>query len=274
MQDEVKLCYAHFPVGTIFEVSDMIAAMYDGQKEFEVKRIFRTGPDLYVLETTSEKNSKVVVKPMRDKEGEVSFLTQIEKHQISINIQHAVRVIKRGTGSYLPLGGKYTYDGDALRVPKGKGSYSSFFNFNDKVRQISSRFTRDDVCIDSDALSSFIEKRAAIRTKLGNNESNKFPVCFIRKKKLKRIIKQNINRFLRSPKEVQKEYDSYPDTCDYSACKFLDSDDSFDSESDTSSQCNVSDSTTSALDDRFAIDSIDFLDCEQLIRAIRSSNKI
>lgn len=204
-KQETKFCYAHFPIGTIFEVSGMIAALNDGVSQNEVKAIYRNGPNSYVLETTRQKEWRV---PVYDSNGG-AIGDKIESTPITINIDHVTKIIKRGNGPVRVqlAGAEYRQPGRETGIHKGKGSYVCWYGLSEAIANIADKYLPVDACIDMDELRSYIHEHAAIRVVTidhGEYHSHRY---FVRKKKLDRVIRQNVNRFLLSPKLVQAEYD-------------------------------------------------------------------
>lgn len=202
----MKFSYAHFPKGTIFEASDMIAKMHDGLKQYEVVAVRRNGPASYVLETTHSKELKT---PIYDEQMEPTGEYKTEILETVLNISHVDKIIKRGNGpakiSNMPPIPPLPGSGS---IHKGRRSYASYFGFTRHLHRLVDVYVPSDACIDIDALSQYIMHHAAIRTVDRGGDGYRSVTSFIRKKKLHRIVRQNVNRFLVSPRKVQDEDDA------------------------------------------------------------------
>ena len=197
-----KLCYAHFPVGTTFLVTDMIAKMYDGLKQFEVTGIVRNGATSYVLETT---HTDEWTSPIYDDDGKLTDKVKVEVRHTAINICHVEKIIKRGNGPVRlrEAGVPFQAHSRDTGISKGKGSYASYYGLNRIVRAIVDTCIPADACVDIERLMMFINHNAAVRVQKLPFWGGELNIFRIRKKKLRRIVRQNINRFLLSPKLVQ-----------------------------------------------------------------------
>lgn len=204
----VKFGTHHFPVGTIFKIKeDKFLGSLSGL-ELEVKEIIRNDVRSFVIESTTPDTRCVTFSEMG--------------MNLSINICHVEKIIKRGTGPVLVSDLKsdkesvserieYTHD----RLMKGKEYAKTFgvnvrkneyiltgFDFEAMVWLLSAG--RFDSVADISRIMSYVEKSSLFRKGSVQWMGDYF---IIKKKAFKKWLKQNINRFYMSLDKLEKERD-------------------------------------------------------------------
>lgn len=184
-KQERKLFPAYFPQGTEVEV-----CLFEKTVRFVVDHIVCNGYQSYVLVA---------------KEDEPGF----EGHKIFYNTSHVKRIIKRGTGPVTYENNRKTDSNDFYKycnfavAGKGPGKYS-VYAIRDLIYHVIlttiDSATYQDMWLNWDALCAAFSRQSFIKYKEGDS----FSPRYVDKKRAKRWIKQNLNRFLLSKKENQK----------------------------------------------------------------------
>lgn len=191
----------HFPAGTIVVLEDDIYSHTTSKipgEEFEITKIVRTGPKDYVLETTSKSNPETF-----GDMNEAFHMTCVKT------------IVKRGDGPVVfherdfdPLDFRFLEEkhilGDYLNVKIKKTHFAHWslrvilmFCINDRPASAST--------LDMETMLAAVEKQSFVKTIDRNGRG--FGYVSVDKKRLKRFIKQNYNRFLLNVQKAQKEQD-------------------------------------------------------------------
>lgn len=206
MKKAFKFSVACFTPGTLFTVNDDMLNCIPGAKElneFEVQAVYRNGVDSYVIETP---------KPHPG----------IDETNISMNTAHVASIIKRGPGSFVIH--ERQNNKAIIEYYVGLMEKNRFDSFDkDKMkslkthhRTISPEFTTRFVLAtmnisiefaDCEALSNAIMSQSFAKAV----EVDWFTVFVINKKRMKRFIKQNVNRFRITAKRALKEENDFND---------------------------------------------------------------
>lgn len=180
MDKKAQLKYdpAFFPEGTVVEV-DTVSA---GQKTFTVHEVYRNGANSYVLGM---------------KETYVSG-NGIRRYTFHVNLVH--RIVKRGAGPLVILQ-------DQIQRSLQSSRFDGFSKKGHYVQHpievlsvlIANHCRVGNACVDFERLLEMFDKRLGKRT--GAHDR----LCY-NKKKAKKWVKQNYNRFLISPAPVEQKY--------------------------------------------------------------------
>lgn len=194
----------HFPPGTQFTLSYILASFYTNAEYpsvFTVQGIVQNGPNSFILETTAD---------------DMQELSIGEKY--SFNISHVENIVLRGKG---PV---------KLHVPQTRQISDVSVNFPALVKKgywlthgssatifgLTSRLTvPTGTVLDAEALNDQLMKQSFVKE--APRVAGYFPTLWlINKKRAKRFVKQNLNRFLSSAKQAQVKRDEtwnfYEDT--------------------------------------------------------------
>lgn len=184
-KQERKLFPAYFPQGTEVEV-----CLFEKTVRFVVDHIVCNGYQSYVLVA---------------KEDEPEF----EGHKIFYNTSHVKRIIKRGAGPVTYENNRKTDSNDFYKycnfavAGKGPGKYV-VYSIRDLIYHVIlttiDPVSYQDMWLNWDALCAAFSSQSFIKYKKGDS----FSPRYVDKKRAKRWIKQNLNRFLLSKKENQK----------------------------------------------------------------------
>jgi len=195
---ERKLFPAYFPQGTEVEV-----CLFEKTVRFVVDHIVCNGYQQYVLVA---------------KEDEPEF----EGHKIFYNTSHVKRIIKRGAGPVTYENNRKTVSNDFYKYcnfavdGKGPGKYV-VYSIRDLIHHVIlttiDPVSYQDMWHNWDALCAAFSSQSFIKYKKGDS----FSPRYVDKKRAKRWIKQNLNRFLLSKKENQKREEQ--DEAEYCACE-------------------------------------------------------
>ena len=215
MTKEIKFCFAHFPVGTIIEIGESLSKLgsFKEVTQFEVTGVIRNGANSYLLETTHYNEYET---PVYDENFKPTGEMRTERLNTSLNITHVGRIIKRGSGpvKLCSSGHGFRPVAHSERLHKGRNSYAGFYGLETRVMQLVSELVPVTGCVDYEGLYQYLRTHASFKTHTEAIFDDHYSMYIgstrlhIRKKKLKKAIRQNINRFLKSPKKVQKEWDS------------------------------------------------------------------
>lgn len=168
MQKEIKWSYAHFPIGTIVEVK-----VFNDPYQLTVKEIVCNGADSYCI--------------IADTSSEIHGCSNM------VNINYVTKIIKRG-------------DGD-VNIKKehrnitGQSSHRSRYSQKFNMHLIITNFLSKNCPIDANVDYDKFEKIVLPFIKYDKRNNDFFKIASISKKKLKKLVKQNINRCL-MPKKV------------------------------------------------------------------------
>lgn len=189
----------HFPIGTVFTISGTGLANHDTDRQWTVAGIARNGVRSYVLRT-----------------GEFKMIAG-SNHEIMYNISYVDHIVKRGTG---PLVIDHNYHGmrpakdkqvrkdlDLLEirspfenfVPK-KGFYNTG-GLNTVVLYEASKIGHESMAVDLNALTTAVGQQTWCKSVAAKGY---FHVAVVNKKRLRRFIQQNINRFLFDVKKAER----------------------------------------------------------------------
>lgn len=190
----------HFSVGTLFTLNDDIAAHHvkEGREVWPVTGIVRNGVDSYVLKTGIE-----------------SFRTSADSEPVEhgFNIQHVKAIVKRGDGPVLIDGGWYgNRKGPEPKLDKDialaaytdlcrKGVHATYSPLYYVIREVR-RIAPNNAVIDMGEVAGAVLAQTWCHKPRQSNF--RIPVCQINKKRLRRWLKQNINRFLSPLKPLLK----------------------------------------------------------------------
>lgn len=186
-----KFSWAHFPVGTIVELGDIIRPYTKASPIQTVKSLVQNGP-----------NSFLLIMEEYDEAMKMDYM---------FNIDHVVKIIKRGPGQPFiaehNAGKRTTYSNNVCfntRVNKSKGQYLFYVSVQSPIYYIALEYVPKVSCIDIEALIDYCVKYAGFKVVPDGFWGN---IYIINKKKLRKFIRRNVNRFLLSPGKVQHELD-------------------------------------------------------------------
>lgn len=186
-----KFSWAHFPVGTIVELGDIIRPYTKASPIQTVKSLVQNGPNSFLL-IMEEYNEAM-------------------KMNYMFNIDHVAKIIKRGTGQPFiddcNTGKRTTYSNNVCfntKVSKSKGQYLFYGYIELPTQYLALEYVPKVSCIDMRALMDYCVKYAGFKVVPDSFWGNIF---IINKKKLRKFIRRNVNRFLLSPCKVQHELD-------------------------------------------------------------------
>lgn len=178
----LKFDPAFFPQGTVFQID----TLREGKDVFTVHGVFRNGANSYVLET------------------EETYIRggSVERHAFNVNMVQ--RIIKRGSGPMV-----IDHDATDLTVvlQKSLGFHGKKTYYSDHAHYvlkslIQRHCTAGNACVDMDSMkTAFI---GAVSKKVQGSIG--YGLIF-NKKKAKKWVKQNYNRFLFSPVLAQQQED-------------------------------------------------------------------
>lgn len=195
----------HFPKGTIVVLDDDMCGYTTSKipgEEFETTKVVRTGPSNYVLETTKKMNPEVF--------GDMNQ---------AFNVTCVKAIVKRGDGPVVFH--EQDFDPMDFRFLEEKHILADYLNIKIKKTHFAHWSLRDILifCIntrpvngsmlDMERMLSAVEKQSFVKTSDRNGQG--FGCVSVDKKRLKRFIKQNYNRFLVNVKKAQKEQDDMYD---------------------------------------------------------------
>lgn len=208
-----KFNIAHFPNGTVFQIgTSALFGNKDAQKVFTVANIVRNGVDSYVLQTTT-----------RDEQLNAASRTEMMS---SYNIVHVESIIKRGDG---PVSVDHNRYGLGTVVQNNSHINQDYYYWHQKQEKkySSGKYVGYDMqgliisilikqgtnpagMYDYGAFASLIYDQSWCHDK----KSNVFCFYICDKKRLKKFVKQNKNRFLMNVKKTaaiiyKQEMDDY-----------------------------------------------------------------
>lgn len=199
----------HFPVGTLFRVKETVRFSSQGEDKdeiFEVKNIVRNGEQSFVIQTTKPEESSAF-------EGLGMFR--------SFNIVHVREIVKRGDGPVEVLPSNYKFLDEYIESIVG----CVYTARNTVMKKNPQAVSKNDLCFFRHDLERLVWLYSTISTDsqtfcVGNinsafEKSSLFrevgaawgPVVVVNKKRFKRWVRQNQNRFLTSVKKAQQESD-------------------------------------------------------------------
>ncbi len=194
-------CPEHFPVGTVFELSQetLSRSMFHGDGPVRiVTGIVRNGVRSYALTTGI----------VREHTGEEGF-----------NIDHVARIIKRGDGPVLIDNSRYgtvfnehhaemiersriTKPNEELGLRPRKGYYVTA-DFRTILHYEVSRVVPESATVDYELLSGAVFKQAWYCDGKAEYFWRGATIC---KKRLRRFVRQNVNRFMVNLHAAEKAY--------------------------------------------------------------------
>lgn len=196
----------HFPAGTIFVLNDEMYHYSTSKvpgEEFEVTKVVRNGPNSYVLETTKKTNPEAF-----------SDMNQ------SYNISHVKTIIKRGDGPVVFE--EREFDPRDFMFLEEKHIIENHLNIKTKKTHFVHWSLRDIVmfCIrdrnangggifDIEKCMEAVSKQSFVN--FFDTRAYGIGGFSVDKKRLKRFMQQNYNRFLISVKVAQKQQDEIDD---------------------------------------------------------------
>lgn len=187
----------HFPAGTIVVLEDDMYRHTPSKipgEEFEITKVVRTGPVNYVLETTKKMD--------REAFGDMNQ---------AFNMTCVKAIVKRGSGPVVFH--ERDFDPKDFRFLEEKHELAAYMNVKIKKTHFAHWSLRDILmfCIinrpvngsmlDMETLQAAVEKQSFVHS------LNDYGSVSVNKKRLKRFIKQNYNRFLVKVKKTQDEQD-------------------------------------------------------------------
>lgn len=205
----IKFGTHHFPVGTLFRVKETVRFSSEGEDKdevFEVKNIVRNGEQSFVIQTTKLEESHVF-----------KGLGMVE----SFNIVHVREIVKRGDGPVEVLPSNYKFLDEYIEniVERAYSAKNKVMQKNPQaVRKNDLCFYRHDLepmvwlysTINTDSqtfwvgnINNIFEKSSLFK-KVGKSWDT---VIVVNKKRFKRWVRQNQNRFLTSVSKAQQESD-------------------------------------------------------------------
>lgn len=192
----------HFPVGTIFVLNDDMVNHTTSKapgEEFEVTKVVRNGPNSYVVETTKKMNPEAF--------GDMNQ---------SYNISHVKAIIKRGDGPMVFE--EHEFDPRDFKFLEEKHILENYYNIKTKKTHfvhwspqdivmfcIRDRNTNGGGIFDMEKCMKALSKQTFIT--LFDHAKYGIGAVSVDKKRLKRFMQQNYNRFLVKVKEAQKQQD-------------------------------------------------------------------
>jgi hypothetical protein len=189
-----KFQHQQFPVGTVAQLSDNIGYFVDGKRNnvITVRGVVKNGPDNYLLQS-------------------MEYSASLNMFH-SYHINHVEKIIKSGTGRFIveKVGGAFTF------TPQPMTEFSKYICYARDLDWIVLRILdlnrRDyQLCYDLKGLTaalmkqSFIKKLHASELSVYGHVQNVLNVS--KKKKIKRFILQNCNRFLLNARKEQDYID-------------------------------------------------------------------
>lgn len=184
VKDKKGFNYGHFPVGTVCEVK-----LHNKDPQLvTVTEIVSNGPNSYVIRTNAQRETRAE-----------DFLT--------VNINWVTRIVKRGPGTVtlakqnpgklwdnMPSHGYF---------PKHPTLYRTS-NIWGLLHVLVLDYCNDGMLLDIDKLITHLCNTGVIRQRVHKTSDYELAYC-ANKKKLRKAIKQNINRFLLNHKKAQEE---------------------------------------------------------------------
>lgn len=190
---------AFFPEGTLITLSRNIAQIGNDKyypDVFVVKRVIQNGIDSFVLETTTK---------------EVFSFHNSQDVYFKVNIEYVQRIVQRGAGAVKierwrgadfserdPIWAKDSFP--ALAKKKHWLIYSGWWSNSYKVNGMAAQLGS---VIGFSAMLEALVNQPFVKELIPLNNFD-MPVYLMSKKRAKRFIKQNFNRFLSSSKKAQK----------------------------------------------------------------------
>lgn len=203
----------HFPIGTVFTLNEEMYKHTTSKipdEEFEVVKIARNGPDSYILETTKKMNPEAF--------GDMNQ---------AYNISLVKTIIKRGDGpvvieerEFNPENCKFLEEKTGFEDYCGVKIKKTHFvdhSLQDIVRFCIRNYNTGPGLLDLDAMIDLIAKQSFVKQvrRFSKRPDFVWGVVSVDKKRLKRFIQQNYNRFLVNVKKAQeKEYAMYAEIAD------------------------------------------------------------
>lgn len=202
----MKFCTHHFPVGTVFEINESVR-FGKTQTEFTVTGIYRNGARSFVLETDT----------LREHTGYEAY-----------NIDHVKRIISRGTGEVKINGSRREVDYQKVlredqqrmeiqRPVTVRRDGEEVTVFTPRKRNYNTGSMQTLLMLECHRLgmthaNSWINYQRLIsqvflQTWCTHVTQNYCQITMVNKKRLRRWLKQNINRFLTPVKAVLKAED-------------------------------------------------------------------
>lgn len=180
MEKVTKFDFAHFPKGTIFLLKPEFRYQFNGEdKEFEVDRIFQNGANSFVLQTTTW-------------------------NRYSFNISHVQKIIKRGQGEVLLSNSVPNINlWQDYRQTKSKTDYA-VLNLRQFIQSMIYQHIPIQAYVDLDHAIKALKKQGFVRL---NDVSHVYINYLINKKKFKKWLRKNANRFI-LPIEAAVEYEN------------------------------------------------------------------
>ena len=185
MEKVIKFDFTHFPKGTTFLLKPEFRYQFNGEdKEFEVDRIFQNGANSFVLQTTTWNDTI--------------------QHWYSFNISHVQKIIKRGRGKVLLNNSIPNVNlWQDYRQTKSKTNYA-VLNLTPFVLSMIYQYIPVQACVDLDHAIEALKKQGFVRL---NDKDCFYTNYLINKKKFKKWLQKNANRFILSI-EAAVEYEN------------------------------------------------------------------
>ena len=185
MEKVIKFDFAYFPKGTTFFLKPEFRYQFNGEdKEFEVDRIFQNGANSFVLQTTTWNDTI--------------------QRWYSFNISHVQKIIKRGRGKVLLNNSIPNINlWQDYRQTKSKTNYA-VLNLAPFVLSMIYQYIPVQVCVDLDRAVEALKKQGFVRL---NDKDCFYTNYLINKKKFKKWLQKNANRFILSI-EAAVEYEN------------------------------------------------------------------
>lgn len=195
---------AHFPVGTVFTLNEDIAQSHirEGRvNEWPVQGVVRNGVDSYVLDT-----------------GVTHKFLDGSEHEHSFNISHVASIVKRGTGPVgLDPGGYGLKTNQDLHVDiqlaessrflasKRRGYHTTYSPRYFIAHEVQ-RTGKLNATLDLDGLvGAVLEQTWSVCKAVPGYEGLGLRVWEINRKRLRRWVAQNVNRFLQNIRRAAVE---------------------------------------------------------------------
>lgn len=189
MEKVIKFDFAHFPKGTIFLLKPEFRHQFNGEdKEFEVSHIFQNGANSFVLQTTT--------------------WNDVIQRWYSFNISHVERIIKRGQSEVLLSNTIPNINlWQDCRQAKSKTDYA-VLNLTPFILSMIYQHIPAQAYVDLDHAVEALKKQGFVRL----NDEDRFYINYlINKKKFKKWLQKNANRFI-LPIKVALEYENELDS--------------------------------------------------------------
>lgn len=185
MEKVIKFDFAHFPKGTIFLLKPEFRYQFNGEdKEFEVDRIFQNGANSFVLQTTTWNDTI--------------------QRWYSFNISHVQKIIKRGKGEVLLSNSVPNINlWQDYRQAKSKTNYA-VLNLTPFILSMIYQYIPVQAYVDLDHAIEALKKQGFVRL---NDKDRFYTNYLINKKKFKKWLQKNANRFILSI-EAAVEYEN------------------------------------------------------------------